>query len=973
MKALKEKVEYKLFKQDQSLQIVHMLCKPKPYYDEQRKVAIGYKIPLCLARAKQVQPAHYNGHEIIKSQALYFQITQLTKKISVLQEQNKLFRVENAKVKQHYKELYDSIKITRAKHIDQTTALLTKNENLKVQINAKLKCVTIDSIIPKVLAPGMYAIDVEPIPPHCRNNREVHLEYLKHLKESVATIHEIVEEAGVERPLDSSLAFAYLYTKRSQELVEYMVGTCTKDFNKRDKKQATTPLTKKKQVTFVDQCKTSNNNTHKHVEQQTTQKTYVPMILSTRVNSCTHASGSKPRSNTKKNWISPATRVIKKTIEDHPRTNKFRNDHFGAIMGYRDYVIGESVIFKVVQIVHCYLDSSCSKHMTWDRPRLMNFVKKFIETVRFRNDHFGAIMGYRDYVIGESVIFKVYYVKGLGYNLFSVGQFSDSDLEVAFRKHLCYVQDTDGIFHQKSVPRTSQQNGVVERRNRTFVEAALTMLIFSKALMFLWAEAVATAFPAAVAAPRAVDPAGSPSLTLIDQDAKTSLPPPPQQSTTDPILVKSIGEQTVDDIVTDVVDWAMQVLALEERLDKHGSRLFKLENLNIPHQPPPPPPLAGASSTPDGVSGTQELSPTDSLIQDDSIPDEQYCRQVNKTELTQVDLEGQAYEVVKAFYPDVIHLHFQMKECHKMLTDHVDWTNPEGDQVRVDQVEDFQLGIESYQTQLDLIKPGWDGTGYEFKYDYTIIESLRAVVFLVNNNERKIMRFNEIYKFSDSSLTRILEALAYRVKHDSSSRQKEVTSHMRILSVVRIKAYSRYGYDYLSEIVLWKADLQEHTIAKKDFKNLYPSDFKDLNLLLLQGHLDHLPGSDKQMLSTATQLDLIKPGWDATGYEFKYDYTIIESPRAVVFLVNNNERKIMRFNEIYKFSDSTLTRILEALAYKVKEFKIKRLNPGMNTRFLTQNDMLGIKSLDLVLPRLSVSTAYVITASINQLVLLEES
>ncbi|GKE20034.1 gag-pol polyprotein, partial [Tanacetum coccineum] len=49
-----------------------------------------------------------------------------------------------------------------------------------------------------------------------------------------------------------------------------------------------------------------------------------------------------------------------------------------------------------------------------------------------------------------------------------------------------------------------------------------------------------------------------------------------------------------------------------------------------------------------------------------------YCRQVNKTELTQADFEGQAYEVVKAFYPDVIHLQFQMKECHKMLTDQVD-------------------------------------------------------------------------------------------------------------------------------------------------------------------------------------------------------------------------------------------------------------------------------------------------------------
>ncbi|GJU61874.1 hypothetical protein Tco_1243709 [Tanacetum coccineum] len=81
---------------------------------------------------------------------------------------------------------------------------------------------------------------------------------------------------------------------------------------------------------------------------------------------------------------------------------------------------------------------------------------------------------------------------------------------------------------------------------------------------------------------------------------------------------------------------------------------------------------------------------------------------------------------------------------------------------------------------------------------------------------------------------------------------------MRILSVIRVKAYSRYGYDYLSKIVLQRADFQEHTIAEKDLKNLYPSDFKDLNLFLLQGHLDHLPGLDKRMLSIATEKDVTR-------------------------------------------------------------------------------------------------------------------
>ncbi|GJU79770.1 retrovirus-related pol polyprotein from transposon TNT 1-94 [Tanacetum coccineum] len=149
---------------------------------------------------------------------------------------------ENAKIKQHYKELYDSIKITRAKHIEQTTALLTENENVKAQIHENLQCITMDFIKPRVLATGRYAIDVEPILPRNRNNREVHLDYLKHLKESVETLREIVEEAKVERPLDSSLAFACLYTKHSQELLEDVIGTCSKDVNQRDKNHAATPF-----------------------------------------------------------------------------------------------------------------------------------------------------------------------------------------------------------------------------------------------------------------------------------------------------------------------------------------------------------------------------------------------------------------------------------------------------------------------------------------------------------------------------------------------------------------------------------------------------------------------------------------------------------------------------------------------------------------------------------------------------------
>ncbi|GKB12718.1 hypothetical protein Tco_0846641, partial [Tanacetum coccineum] len=105
--------------------------------------------------------------------------------------------------------------LTRAKTIEKTTSLLAEIKNLKAQIKGKMPCVTMPVKKPKVLTPSMYAIDVEPIPPHNRNNREVYLDYLKHLKKSVETLREIVEEARADKPLDSSLASACLYTKHS--------------------------------------------------------------------------------------------------------------------------------------------------------------------------------------------------------------------------------------------------------------------------------------------------------------------------------------------------------------------------------------------------------------------------------------------------------------------------------------------------------------------------------------------------------------------------------------------------------------------------------------------------------------------------------------------------------------------------------------------------------------------------------------
>nr|GFA43081.1 hypothetical protein [Tanacetum cinerariifolium] len=150
-----------------------------------------------------------------QTKACYLQeLTKVTDPVTNLQAHNDRFRAENDKVKQHYKQLYDSIKITRAKHIEQVTKLTAKNVTLKTSVSkAKVQ--------PSVLTRTKHAVDVELIVPCLRNNRDAHLDYLR------------------------SIVSACRYTQHSQELLEYAIGTCPQSSQQRAKQLVHTPLIRK--------------------------------------------------------------------------------------------------------------------------------------------------------------------------------------------------------------------------------------------------------------------------------------------------------------------------------------------------------------------------------------------------------------------------------------------------------------------------------------------------------------------------------------------------------------------------------------------------------------------------------------------------------------------------------------------------------------------------------------------------------
>nr|GEW56424.1 hypothetical protein [Tanacetum cinerariifolium] len=264
---------------------------------------------------------------------------------------------KNEHLKQTYKKLYDSIKSSRIRSKEQCDDLIKQvnlkyvknsdlNDSLREQIlvitalkdnlrKLKGKAVVDEDVISHAVDPELLKVDVAPLAPKLRNNRTIHSDYLKHTHEEITNLKEIVKHERSLNPLNTSLDYAYKYTKRIQELLIIIRQTCPCINNLGDKLMDVTPINKTKRVRFTKPV-TSLGNTN------------IKIVSSS----------------------------------------------------------------NVVQIVLWYLDSGCSKHMTEDRSQLANFIDKFLD--------------------------------GLGHNLFSVGQFCDSDLEVAFRQHTCFIRNLEG-------------------------------------------------------------------------------------------------------------------------------------------------------------------------------------------------------------------------------------------------------------------------------------------------------------------------------------------------------------------------------------------------------------------------------------------------------------------------------------------------------------------------------------------------
>ncbi|GKC09151.1 hypothetical protein Tco_1000761, partial [Tanacetum coccineum] len=324
-------------------------------------------------------------------------------------------------------------------------------------------------------------------------------------------------------------------------------------------------------------------------------------------------------------------------------------------------------------------------------------------------------------------------------------------------------------------------------------------------------------------------------------------------------------------------------------------------------------------------------------------------------DLDEYKLLRQTGDMIWPFH-DNIFLQFQMEECHLLLTNQVDLLNPEGHRVVPDVSKLLPLGGPPGQVTIQ--------TQYFFNKDleYLVscdkgrrsalsISKLKAAQYLDFGLEELVSslwieseRDNDISAAYGISHWWFKRKEFYITRHSAPSDGSTVKSHMRILSVVSLKTYERYGYTFLKEIVLRRADYNEYKISEADFNNLHPNDFEDLYLLYLQGQLNHLSGADKVHLFNAinlwirnivirkrvedlqlgiesyqTKLNLTQPDWDASDFLFEEDYTIVSKPRA--------------------------------LDHMVKDFKLFKYNSGIETRIWSEDDRRRSKEFMEVIER----------------------
>ncbi|GKB30903.1 hypothetical protein Tco_0870304 [Tanacetum coccineum] len=272
---------------------------------------------------------------------------------------------------------------------------------------------------------------------------------------------------------------------------------------------------------------------------------------------------------------------------------------------------------------------------------------------------------------------------------------------------------------------------------------------------------------------------------------------------------------------------------------------------------------------------------------------------LNKDKITKEDLEGLAIKLLKNRFKNSVELEYNLEKCYLTMTERIDWTNLKGVRFHTDMSKPLPLEEPPSRKIIPM--------RYFFNKD---IEYLNH-----GNKEKKYaLLLSKIKAARDNRQWFYKGSIGRPSTHD-------VFSKIKIISVQRIKVDKRYGYGYLEEIMVKRADLKEYMFAKANFPRLTQNDIEDLNLLKIQDKVHSLVGFDEFDLTNALQFYIrrIMIKKRVEDAQLRVPYTTMSNTKGFVYLGNDKQKMMMRADEIHKFSDGTLNKVYDKLSVMVRD------------------------------------------------------
>ncbi|GKC67101.1 retrovirus-related pol polyprotein from transposon TNT 1-94 [Tanacetum coccineum] len=317
-----------------------------------------------------------------------------------------------------------------------------KNELRKL----KGKALDDNAVMTRSIDPAMLKIDTEPITPRFLNKRTAHSTYIKHTQEEAAVLRDLVEYVKENYPQDPALESAFRVRPSTSASGSQPSGNTKKDKIQRPRSSNM----KNKVESHPRKVKSSLNNKNHVVKLNGSADVQHPKINANSERLCVTCNG---RTFTIVGNACPLTRITtttkvppRKPITLESETSK----HVVTLVYTRKPRKSKSTDPvskpKIIKSVNTKEPSKSWGSTVSNVPSSSpDDCSKFLGTLKFGNDHVAMIMGYGEYQIGNVTISRVYYVEGLEHNLFSVKQFCDSNLEVAFRQHTCFIRNLEGV------------------------------------------------------------------------------------------------------------------------------------------------------------------------------------------------------------------------------------------------------------------------------------------------------------------------------------------------------------------------------------------------------------------------------------------------------------------------------------------------------------------------------------------------